>query len=88
MVMWSPLVSAGEYTTPSCYENVPTTCSFNEMTLALCNKEGKKTNSIFYLSKRIYTSGGNKFTNANGDKICIVKRIKNSEPKRYIVVIE
>jgi hypothetical protein len=32
---------ASEYNTPACYQSVPTSCGFNEMTLSLCNKEGQ-----------------------------------------------
>jgi len=77
---------AGEYSTPSCYESVPTSCGFDEMTLSLCNKEGKARDVKFSLSGRSYMRGGNKFT--SGRKQCLVKKIKGSEPAKYNVQIK
>ncbi|MCL1478504.1 MULTISPECIES: hypothetical protein [unclassified Marinobacter] len=85
--IWAGLASAAEFTTPACYENVPTTCSFDEMTLSLCNKEGKSKKIAFLLSQRMYMPGGNKFGNADGSHVCTVKSIKGTSPKRYTVEI-
>jgi hypothetical protein len=41
LALCSGVASAAEYETPDCYANVPTSCSFDEMTLHLCNEEGK-----------------------------------------------
>lgn len=83
----SGFAMAAEHVTPSCYENVPTTCSFDEMTLSLCNKEGKSMKMVFLLSQRMYMPGGNKFGNADGSHVCTVKGVKGTSPKRYTVVI-
>nr|VFJ93934.1 MAG: hypothetical protein BECKLFY1418A_GA0070994_103530 [Candidatus Kentron sp. LFY]VFK23111.1 MAG: hypothetical protein BECKLFY1418C_GA0070996_11347 [Candidatus Kentron sp. LFY] len=88
VLLWSGLAVATEYPTPACYENVPTSCSFNEMTLSLCNKEGKSENLVFMLSQRMYMRGGNKFGSADGSRVCTVQGIKGTEPKRYTVEIE
>ncbi|WP_130107458.1 hypothetical protein [Iodobacter fluviatilis] len=85
---WSAFVSAAEYATPTCYENIPTSCSFNEMTLSLCNKEGKSKKVVFLLSQRIHIPSGNKFNSADGSKFCTVQGIKGTDPKRYTVVIK
>lgn len=84
----SGAASPGEYETLACYAQVPTSCSFNEMTLQLCNEEGKSRNLAFLLSQRIHMPGGNKFGNPDGSRICIVKGIKGTDPKRYAVTIE
>lgn len=84
---WSGFAAAAEYATPACYENVPTTCSFNEMTLSLCNMEGKSRNVVFLLSQRTHQPGGNKFGDASGSRVCTVQGIKGTSPKRYTVVI-
>ncbi len=88
LCFWAGFASAAEYVTPPCYENVPTTCSFNEMTLSLCNKEGKSKKMVFLLSQRTRISGGNKYSNVDGSKVCTVKGIKGTSPKRYTVVIK
>jgi hypothetical protein len=85
--IWSGIAVAAEHPTPACYENVPTTCSFNEMTLSLCNIEGKSKNVVFLLSQRTHLPGGNKFSNADGSRVCTVQGIKGADPKRYTVVI-
>ncbi len=85
---WSGFASTAEYPTPACFENIPISCSFNEMTLSLCNKEGKSKNMVFLLSQRMRLPGGNKFGNADGSYICSVKGIKGTSPKRYTVVIK
>lgn len=85
--IWSGFAVAAEYPTPACYENVPTTCSFNEMTLSLCNKESKSKNVVFLLSQRTHLPGGNKFGNSDGSRSCTVQGIKGTDPKRYAVVI-
>lgn len=85
--LWSGLASAAEYKTPACYENVPVACSFDEMTLSLCNEEGKTKKMVFLLSQRMYMPGGNKFGNADGSHVCTVKGIKGTSPKRYTVEI-
>jgi len=87
LCIWSGLVSAKEYSTPACYEHVPTSCSFDEMTLTFCNKEGNPKNMVFVLSQRMYMPGGNKFGNADGSHVCTVKGIKETSPKRYTVEI-
>lgn len=86
--VWAGLASAAEYSTPACYENIPTSCSFDEMTLSLCNTEGESKKMVFMLSQRTYMPGGNKFGNADGSHVCTVKGIKGTSPKRYAVVIE
>ena len=85
--VWSTFASAAEYATPACYESIPTSCSFDEMTLSLCNKEGESKKLVFLLSQRIHMSGGNKFGSADGSKVCTVQGIKGSDPKKYNVVI-
>lgn len=85
--IWSGFSAAAEHATPACYENVPTTCSFNEMTLSLCNKEGKPKGVEFLLSQRMRIPGGNKFGNTDGSLVCTVKGIKGTSPKRYTVEI-
>jgi len=84
----SGVTSAAEYETPACYAQVPTSCSFDAMTLQLCNEEGKSKNLVFLLSQRMYMPGGNKFGNADGSRVCIIKGIKGTDPKRYEVRIE
>ena len=84
----SAVASAAEYATPACYAQVPTACSFDEMTLQLCNEEGKSKNLVFLLSQRMYTPGGNKFGSADASRVCIVKGIKGTNPKRYVVTID
>ena len=86
--LWSGLATATEYPTPTCYQNVPTSCSFKGMTLSLCNKEGKSKNLVFLLSQRMYIRGGNKFGSADGKRICTARGIKGTKPKRYTVEIE
>lgn len=77
---------AGEYNTPACYQSVPTSCGFDEMTLSLCNKEGRATKTKFSISTRSYLPGGNKFT--SGGKNCLVKKIKGTDPAKYNVQIK
>jgi hypothetical protein len=84
----SGMASAVEYETPGCYAQVPTSCSFDEMTLQLCNEEGKSKNLVFLLSQRMYMPGGNKFGNSDGSRVCVVKGINGADPKRYVVKIE
>jgi hypothetical protein len=79
---------AGQYETPSCYAHIPTSCSFNEMTLQLCNEEGKSEKLVFLGSQRIPMPGGNRFGSADGSRVCVVKGIKGTEPKRYLVTTE
>ena len=86
--IWSAFVSATEYATPACYEKIPTSCSFNEMTLSLCNKEGESKKVVFLLSQRVHMPGGNKFSSADGSKVCTVQGIKSTDPKRYTVIIK
>jgi len=86
--IWSGFVSASEYATPACYQNIPTTCSFDEMTLSLCNKEGESKKIAFLLSQRMYMPGGNRFGNSDGNHVCTVKGIKDTSPKRYTVEID
>jgi hypothetical protein len=80
-------VFAGEYAIPACYEHTPTKCSFNEMTLELCNVEAKGKKVVFAISEREYAPGGNKFMSKNGDFVCLVKPVKGSEPTKYSVTI-
>ncbi len=87
IALYSSVASASVYDTPACYSKMPTSCSFNEMTLSLCNQEGIKNNIVFLLSQRIHVPGGNKFATANGERTCVVKGIKGTEPKRYQVGI-
>jgi hypothetical protein len=88
LALCSGVASAAEYETPACYAQVPTSCSFNEMTLQLCNEEGKSKNLVFLLSQRMYMPGGNKFGNADSSRVCVVKGIKGTDPKKYMVTIE
>ena len=78
--------AAGEYNTPACYESVPTACGFDEMTLSLCNQEGKISGAKFSLAGRSYLPGGNKFM--SGSKHCLVKKIKGTEPAKYNVQVK
>lgn len=87
-LLFSSITMAGEYTTPSCYQKIPTSCSYNDMTLSLCNEEGKNKNIVFLSSNRIYVTGGNKFGSADGRNVCTVKGIKGTDPKRYTVAIK
>lgn len=82
------IVSASEYPTPLCYAQDNPTCSFNQMTLDLCNLEGKSTKTTFLINKRLYEAGGNKFESSDGKHICTVKGIKGTDPKRYSVIID
>ena len=88
LALCSGVALAAEYETPACYAKVPTSCSFDEMTLQLCNEGEKPKNQIFQLSQRMYMPGGNKFGSADGSRICIVKGIKGTDPKRYVVTIK
>jgi len=83
----SSYIHAKEYETPACYDSMPVTCSFNEMTLSLCNEEGRSEKIVFLMSQKMYLSGGNRFGSADGSKICTVKGIKDTDPKRYSVEI-
>lgn len=86
-IVMSVEAQATVYELPSCYSNVPTTCTFNDMTLEMCNKESKKTGAVFLLSQRIYVPGGNKFGTSDGKLTCLVSRVKGSEPAKYQVSI-
>ena len=81
------VANASVYDTPPCYSVVPTTCTFNEMTLNMCNAEGKKNKTAFVMSQRSHIPGGNKFFSADGKATCVVQRIKGSEPAKYDAVI-
>jgi hypothetical protein len=87
LLFFTITVTGGEYDTPACYEKVPTSCGFDEMTLSLCNQEGQPDDIKFSLSSKSYLPGGNKFTSSSG-KTCLVKKIKDSEPAKYTVQIE
>ena len=79
--------TSGVFITSLCYERVPVTCSFNEMTLAFCNKQGDKHGSQYSQSGRSHLPGGNSFRSIDGKYVCRVSRIKSTEPTRYHVVI-
>ncbi|MFI3120340.1 MAG: hypothetical protein QX203_10205 [Methylococcaceae bacterium] len=81
------VANAGVYDSPACYSTVPTTCAFNDMTLEMCNEEGKVKKIVFLASQRIHIAGGNKFASANGKATCIVQHIKDTEPAKYEVKI-
>ena len=83
----SSYIQAKEYEIPACYDSMPVTCSFDEMTLSLCNEEGKPAKIVFLMSQKMYLSGGNRFGSADGRQICTVKGIKDTDPKRYSVEI-
>lgn len=81
------VANAGVYDLPACYKTVPATCAFNDMTLDMCNKEGKPTKIVFLASQRTHITGGNQFASANGKVTCVARRIKGSEPAKYEVII-
>lgn len=80
------VANAGVYDTPPCYSVVPTTCTFNEMTLNMCNAEGKNK-TVFVMSQRSHITGGNKFVSDDGKATCVVQRIKDTDPAKYDAVI-
>ena len=86
-ILASVAANATVHELPHCYSTMPTTCGFDEMTLEMCNAEGKKAGSVFVISQRIYVTGGNKFGSAEGRMTCVVRRIKGSEPAKYEVTI-
>lgn len=86
-LLTSSLTNAAIYEMPPCYSTIPTTCTFDDMTLAMCNSEGKKAKKVFLISQKIYIPGGNKFGSADGKAICVVHRVKGSEPAKYEVAI-
>ena len=88
LAFFATTVGATKYETPACYAEVPTSCSFNEMTLSLCNQEGAAKKLVFLMSQRLYLPGGNKFATADGSRICAVKGIQGTDPKKYRVTIE
>lgn len=75
--------SSKEFDTPSCYQNIPVSCSFDDMTLSLCNSIGKEK---FALDNKTHISGGNIFT--SGNKTCTVKHVPKTDPAKYSVTIE
>lgn len=79
---------ATQYDTPSRYAQVPTSCSFNDMILQMCNQQGKSKKLVSLSSQRIYTPGGNKFATADGEHLCVVKGIKGTDPKKYDMTIK
>ena len=85
--MFASVANAGVYDSPACYSTVPTTCAFNEMTLEMCNVEGKAKKNVFLASQRTHIAGGNKFASANGKATCIVQHVKDTEPAKYEVKI-
>lgn len=58
------------------------------MTLQLCTEEGEPEQLVFLGSQRIHIPGGNRFGSADGSRGCVVKGIKGTKPKRYLVMIE
>ena len=88
LAFFATTVGATEYETPACYANVPTSCSFDDMTLSLCNQEGSAKKLVFLMSQRLYSPGGNKFATADGRRTCTVKGIKGTDPKKYRVTVE
>ena len=87
MMFLSVAANADVYDLPPCYTTIPTTCTFDEMTLAMCNANGKKLGIRFLISQKIYITGGNKFGSTDGQSVCTVKRIKGTEPAKYDVII-
>jgi len=87
LTSYCAVANASVYDTSPCYSVVPTTCTFNEMTLNMCNAEGKKNKIVFVMSQRSHVAGGNKFVSADGKATCIVQRIKGTEPAKYEAVI-
>lgn len=79
--------NAAEYDTPPCYATMPVTCGYDEMTLDLCNQEGKKSGVVFLGSQRMHLTGGNRFGSADGQRVCEVRHIKDTDPARYTVTI-
>jgi len=79
--------SVAIHPTPPCYEPLPTTCSFDDMTLAFCNVDGKKAGLLFLPSQRIHVAGGNTFATADGKTMCFVRRKGDGDPPRYEVTI-
>lgn len=85
--MIASVANAGVYDPPACYSIVPTTCAFNDMTLEMCNEEGKAKKIVFLASQRTHITGGNQFASANGKATCVVHHIKGTEPAKYEVKI-
>ena len=73
-------VFAKTFESPMCYQNLPVTCGFDDMTLNFCNSVGKEK---FSIENREHIPGGNIFRNAK--KTCTVKHIKETEPAKYDV---
>jgi hypothetical protein len=69
---------------PQCYQSDPVSCSFDDMTLSLCESAGK---TKFIAESRQHVTGGNSYT-SNEKKTCLVKHVKNSEPSKYTVDIK
>jgi hypothetical protein len=88
MMLFVVVVNATEYDLPSCYRTVPVTCSFNQMTLDMCNAEGNERKFVFLISERIYIPGGNIYGSADGKATCVVKPIKGTDPAKYDVTIK
>ena len=74
---------AQNFETPKCYQNVPVTCGFDDMTLSLCNSVGKEK---FSIENRTHIPGGNIFSNSK--KTCTVTHIQNTEPAQYSVSVK
>lgn len=87
LMLASDIVNATEYDLPPCYSTMPVTCTFDQMTLDMCNAEGKNPGSMFLISQKIYMPGGNKFGSADGRKTCVVRHIKDTDPAKYEVTI-
>ena len=77
--------SRGTYSTPPCYATDPPICTFNAMTLALCNEEGRKSGADFSGGERTHIPGGNSFLSSDGKKTCVVNHVKGTEPADYEV---
>ena len=69
---------------PQCYQSDPVSCSFDDMTLSLCESVGK---AKFIAESRQQVVGGNSYTSTN-EKTCLVKHVKNSDPSKYTVDIK
>ena len=87
LISYFAVANASVYDTPPCYSVEPTICTFYDMTLNMCNAEGKKNKTLFVISQRSHIAGGNKFVSADGNATCVVQRIKGTEPAKYEVVI-
>jgi hypothetical protein len=79
--------SRGTYSTPPCYAKDPPSCTFNAMTLDLCNEEGRKSETQFSASERTHIPGGNRFGAANGKATCVVSHVRGTEPATYDVKV-